>query len=130
MTIPGYSMLLRFNHHEVHRFLLKQGSLTLVIVRWLSETTESRLASHLNLIPTEQTLINGKNAASNKDGVRIIKSASLKINGKMKGEPIIVEDDNDLFPTVHISSSGAKIQSGYQDINYSKNTEGKAENLF
>ena len=95
---------------------------TLVIVRWLSETTESRLASHLNLIPTEQTLINGKNAASNKDGVRIIKSASLKINGKMKGKPIIVEDDNDLFPTLHISSSGAKIQSGYQDINYSKNS--------
>ena len=66
----------------------------------------------------------------NKDEGRVIRSAILHINGEIKGEPIIIENEDDLFPTLHISSSGAKVESGYQDMHYSKNITGKAEILF
>ena len=66
----------------------------------------------------------------NKDEGRVIKSAILHINGEIKGEPIIIENEDDLFPTLHISSSGAKVESGYHDIHYTKNIQGKTEILF
>ena len=68
--------------------------------------------------------------SANKDEGRGIKTVILKINGEIKGEPMIIEGEDDLFPTLHINSSGAKVESGYQDILYSKKIQGKAEILF
>ena len=69
-------------------------------------------------------------SCSNTDNARAIKSVALKINGEVKGEPVIIEEDEQLFPTLHIASSGAKVESGFHSMSYSKTVKGKLENMF
>ena len=51
----------------------------------------------------------------------------LKINGETKTKPIQMKGEEDLFPTLHIASSGAKVESGFQHMKYYANVKGKSE---
>lgn len=68
-------------------------------------------------------------SASNTDQGQEIKSAVFKINGQPRGKPIAIERDEDLFPTLHIVSSGAKVESGFQDMDYPEKPKGMIRNL-
>ena len=50
--------------------------------------------------------------------------AVLKINGKEKGKSFILDEHENLYPTLHLASSGAKIEVGYHDMESQKNPKG------
>ena len=51
-------------------------------------------------------------------------TAQLKINGKSKGNPVVLKESKDLYPTLCIASSQAKVEAGYHDMEYPKRIEG------
>ena len=51
-------------------------------------------------------------------------TAQLKINGNSKGNPVILKEFKDLYPTLCIASSQAKVETGYHDMEYPKRIEG------
>ena len=56
-------------------------------------------------------------------------TAQLKINGNPKGNPEILKDSKDLYPTLCIASSRAKVEAGYLDMEYPKRIEGNSNVL-
>ena len=63
---------------------------------------------------------------SDKNGEQI--EAILKINGEEKGEHLFQKGGKDLFPTFHIGSPGAKMESGFHFIQ-PKTGKGKFERI-
>ena len=61
-----------------------------------------------------------------KNGEQI--EAILKINGEEKGEHLFLKGGKELFPTLHIGSPGAKVESGYHFIE-PKTGKGKFERI-
>ena len=55
--------------------------------------------------------------------------AILKINGKERGKHLFIQGAKDLFPTLHIASPGAKVESGFHYIK-PKTGKGKFESFF
>ena len=51
-------------------------------------------------------------------------TAQLKINGNSKGNPVILKEFKDLYPSLCIASSQAKVETGYHDMEYPKRIEG------
>ena len=62
---------------------------------------------------------------SNTEDGQLSKLAVLKINGETKGKPLQFKGGEDLFPTIHIASTGAKVEAGYNDMTYPTNVKGK-----
>ena len=57
-------------------------------------------------------------------------TGQLKINGNSKGNPVILEDFEDLYPTLCIASSQAKVETGYHDMEYPERKEGNSNVLL
>ena len=62
---------------------------------------------------------------SNTEDGQLSKLAVLKINGETKGKPLQLKGGEDLFPTIHIASTGAKVEAGYHDMTYPTKVKGK-----
>ena len=54
----------------------------------------------------------------------ILNTAQLKINGTSKGDPVILDKFEDLYPTLRIASSQAKVETGYHNMDCPKHIEG------
>ena len=52
------------------------------------------------------------------------RKAVLKINGEEKGKSFILAENEYVYPTLHLASSGAKIEVGYHDMEYPEYLEG------
>ena len=69
-------------------------------------------------------------SSSNTEEGQVLNLVVLKINGERKGTPLNIKRDTGLYPTLHISSSGAKLKVGNHDVKYPEYEKGKSENLF